>query len=156
MRPPRPRRMGEVQVATGTGVADDLPVSLIEGAARWTLQQEEAEDAVLSIALITDAEIADLNERYLSHSGPTDVISFLLSDEGKAIVGDIYIGVEQADRQATEMLVSFEEELVRLAIHGTLHVLGYDHPDADRADSEMYRRQESLLTDFLASTGGLR
>jgi probable rRNA maturation factor len=63
------------------------------------------------------------------------------------------VGAEQAARQAAELGVPLDEELLRLVIHGTLHVLGYDHPDSDeeRAGSPMYRRQEALLTELLAA-----
>ncbi len=144
-------------MATGADVADDLPLSFVERAVRWALEEQDVRDAVLSVALVSDGEIAELNDRYLSHSGPTDVISFPLSVDETRVVGDIYIGVQQAARQANEMNVPIDEELARLAIHGTLHVLGYDHPATeDREHSGMYRRQEALLADFLASTAGSR
>jgi probable rRNA maturation factor len=60
--------------------------------------------------------------------------------------------VEQALRQAAEYGATPAEEVLRLAVHGTLHVLGYDHPEgADRASSEMFARQEALLRGFLES-----
>ena len=65
-------------------------------------------------------------------------------------MGDIYIGYQQAQVQASERTIPLEIELVRLAIHGTLHVLGYDHPESDeRLTSDMFLLQESLLQDFI-------
>jgi probable rRNA maturation factor len=62
--------------------------------------------------------------------------------------------VEQAERQAREHGVSFEEELVRLCIHGTLHVLGYDHgaqeEEEGTAESAMFRKQEALVREVMA------
>lgn len=117
---------------------------------RSVLAAEGAGAAEVSIALLPDAEIAAMNAQYLSHDGPTDVISFPLEQPGAPLVGDVYIGAEQAARQAGEHGATPREELLRLAIHGTLHVLGWEHPEGDdRADSEMYRRQEELLAAFL-------
>jgi probable rRNA maturation factor len=68
-------------------------------------------------------------------------------------VGDIYVGWDEAARQAEEHGVSFHEELARLAIHGTLHVLGHDHPeDASRTESPMFRLQERLLAELLGES----
>jgi probable rRNA maturation factor len=90
--------------------------------------------------------MARLNREYLGHEGPTDVISFPLEDPGDRVVGDIYIGVDQAARQAEDLGVTAREETVRLALHGLLHVLGWDHPeDGGREESEMFRRQEELV-----------
>lgn len=119
---------------------------LLQAAARAVLHREATVEAELSIALLDDAGIAALNQRYLAHDGPTDVISFPLYEEGEIVVGDIYIGAEQAARQAAHNGVSLEEELVRLAVHGVLHVLGYEHPEGDeRTESEMWSVQEELV-----------
>lgn len=132
--------------------ADDVTPDLladVERAVEWTLERENPREGEFSIALVSDDTIAGLNEEYLSHEGPTDVISFPLGDE-RRIVGDVYIGLEQAARQAEELGISHSEEILRLTIHGMLHVLGWDHPKEDaRGDSPMYRRQEELLKGFL-------
>jgi probable rRNA maturation factor len=121
----------------------------LEAVVRYVLSEEAVAGAELSVTLVGDAEIAGLNAEYLEHEGPTDVISFPLQGPGDVLVGDIYIGAEQAARQAEELGVSVEEELLRLAVHGTLHVLGHDHPEsAEREQAPMYRRQEELLRRF--------
>lgn len=89
-----------------------------------------------------------LNQRYLGHRGPTDVISFGLGRIGKrgAVVGDIYICPEVARDNARRHSRSAGEELLRLVIHGTLHVLGHEHPEgSDRGSSPMWRKQERIL-----------
>lgn len=140
----------EVEAAVGGGVALPLELGRLEAAVRHVLAAEAVPSAEVSIALLSDAQIAALNEGYLSHEGATDVISFALHGKGERPLGDVYVGAEQAARQAGEVGVPVEEELLRLVIHGTLHVLGYDHPaGAEREDSSMYRRQEELLTSFL-------
>lgn len=134
-----------VEASAEEGLQIPVELALVEAASRWVLESEAALDGEVSIALVTDETISALNEQYLSHTGPTDVISFPLEDP-RRLVGDIYIGVEQAARQADDAGVSLREELLRLAIHGTLHVIGWDHPEGEA--SPMYLRQEELLVDF--------
>jgi len=75
-----------------------------------------------------------------------------LDPEGGALLGDVYVGMEQSRRQALEEGVSETEELVRLAVHGTLHLLGWDHPDGQERDaSPHYRRQEQLVREILST-----
>ena len=139
-----------VEAAVSEGI--DLPVSpeVLEGAVRHVLAAEGVEEAEISLAFVSDEQIARMNEAYLDHEGVTDVISFSLHGEGERPLGDIYVGVQQAARQAEEVDVPHEQELLRLAVHGTLHVLGYDHPtDEAREASPMYRRQEDLLASYL-------
>ena len=139
-----------VEAAAGEGIRLPVDAALIEQAVVHVLEAEGVEEAEISVALVSDAEIASLNEGYLAHEGATDVISFALHAEGERPLGDVYVGVEQAERQAAEAGVQVAEELLRLAMHGTLHVLGYDHPEeGDRERSPMYLRQEELLASFL-------
>ena len=78
------------------------------------------------------------------------MISFALGEDA-GLLGDVYIGLDQAARQADEAGVGVEEELVRLAVHGTLHLLGHDHPEgADRLQSPMFDLQERLVREVLA------
>lgn len=124
----------------------------VRRAVAHTLAAEGVTRGEVSVALLDDDAIRRLNREHLHHDRPTDVISFALWEEGEPVVGDIYLGVEQAARQAGELGVEVEEELVRLAVHGTLHVLGWDHPEeADARDaSPMYRRQEALVRELIA------
>lgn len=137
----------DLSVLVDAGSLPAATAGSVEEAGRRALQEEGVEHATLSIALLPDEEIQALNRRHLGHDHPTDVISFGLWDEGEPVVGDVYIGSDQATRQAREEGVPLDEELVRLTVHGVLHVLGWDHPDApeERADSPMYRRQEALV-----------
>lgn len=148
--------MSDLQV--DVSVADDVtsPVApeRIEAAVLHTLRSRGIASAEISVALLGDADIAGLNQDYLKHEGPTDAITFTLNDAGEPPLGDIYIGVSQAIRQAGEFGATPAEEVLRLAVHGTLHVLGFDHPEGeDRVQSEMYQLQESLLRDFLDGPG---
>jgi rRNA maturation RNase YbeY len=103
---------------------------------------------MISVAFVGATTIAHMNRKYLRHRGVTDVISFGFAGGGKrsAVIGDIYICPEIARTNARSQGVAVTEELLRLVIHGTLHVLGYDHPDSvDRLKSPMWRRQEKIL-----------
>lgn len=143
--------MTDWQIEVGAE-ADGTDAALLEdltSVARWTLSGEEVDEIDLSIALMSDRSIAQLNQRYLSHEEPTDVISFPLDQIGERKAGDVYVGVEQAERQAAELGIPLREELLRLVVHGTLHILGWDHPDDERDESPMYHRQEELLRTFL-------
>jgi probable rRNA maturation factor len=120
----------------------------VKEAALAALTAEGVRDAMLSITFVGRAAMSELNRRYLGHHGPTDVISFGLGRQGRRgpVVGDIYICPEIARANAKRQAVSSQEELLRLVVHGTLHTLGYDHPEgATRTESPMWRRQERIL-----------
>ena len=126
--------------------------SLVKKAAAATLRAEHVKDAMLSITFVSRATISRLNRRYLGHHGPTDVISFGLGRIGRrgAVIGDVYICAEVARDNAKRQGISAGEELLRLVVHGTLHVLGYDHPTgASRTTSRMWRKQERILARVL-------
>jgi probable rRNA maturation factor len=142
-----------IEVSVGEGVTPPVEPERVEAAVRHVLMAQRVDEAEISVALLGDESIAQMNQEYLEHQGPTDVITFAMHEGDEPPLGDIYIGVEQAVRQAAEFGATPAEEVLRLAVHGTLHVLGYTHPDgAERTDSEMFARQESLLRSFL--TGG--
>jgi probable rRNA maturation factor len=145
--------MGElrVEVSLGEGVEPPVDVGTVERAVVQALRTEGVDDAEISVALLSDAEMARLNEEYLGHAGTTDSISFALHEAGEAPLGDVYVGVEQAARQAAGFGATPAEEVLRVAIHGTLHVLGWDHAEGEeRLEGEMFRRQEEILRAVLA------
>ena len=124
----------------------------VKEAATAALKAERVPNAMLSITFVGRATITELNSRYLRHRGPTDVISFGLGRRGKndPVVGDIYICPEIARSNAKRQGVSAGEEVLRLVVHGTLHVLGYDHPEnGNRTTSPMWRKQERILARVL-------
>ena len=136
------------------GVRVPLSAARVAEIARGVLRAERVRAAMLSIAFVTDREIARLNRAHLGHRGPTDVISFGFAPAGPGgpVVGDVYIAPGVARANARAHGVGVREELARLVVHGTLHVLGYDHPgDEDRVGSAMWRRQETLLARLFTS-----
>jgi len=138
-----------IQVNPGPVQMDVAP--LLESAVREVLASQEANVLEVSVTLLSDDAIRELNRTYLSHDHVTDVLSFPLETPAGELMGDIYLGAEQAGRQAEGAGVTLDEELVRLTVHGTLHVLGFEHPEGDdRSDSEMYRLQEALVTRVMS------
>lgn len=120
--------------------------ALLRRAARAALAAEGVNEADLTITLLDDHAVASLNHEYLAHDGPTDVISFALHASDQPPIGDLYIGWDQALRQAAALGEKPVVELARLAIHGTLHILGYDHPEGtERERGSMWKHQEEIL-----------
>ena len=129
------------------GALDPAVEALLERAVVAAARARDVAEAEVSLTLLADPAIADLNHRFLGHDGPTDVIAFALYDEGETPVGDVYLGYQQALRQAGEHALPVEQELARLAVHGTLHVLGQEHPEGDdRVDSPMWSLQERIVS----------
>lgn len=138
----------EIQVSGGSlaGASKEW----LRSAVSLVLRSAGLTDGEISLTLLDDDSIRELNRTYLGEDVPTDVISFALHEGGEAVLGDVYVGYEQAAIQAVEAGVSVEEELARLSIHGTLHVLGYDHPNTEaRFSSEMFILQETLVQRLL-------
>lgn len=147
-----------VQVEVGAGLEDrpDLAGGLpgvrrrLARAVRTVLRREGVRDGEFSITLLDDPGIADYNRRFLSHDSVTDVIAFALYEAPEAPVGDVYIGYDQALRQAAAAGVTEDEELVRLTVHGVLHVLGHDHPAGEeRMEGGMWQLQEELVREVM-------
>ncbi len=135
-----------IAVHVNVGDRRDVPSDLVERALRETLAREGVGRAELSVTFLSDGAMARMHAESLGRSGPADVLSFALHEPGEQPLGDIYVGADQAVRQAEEAGVGASEEMARLAVHGALHVLGYDHPDGpERTASEMFRVQEEVL-----------
>ncbi len=131
------------------------PERQMEEGCRAVLDREGIQEGEISIVLLNDAGISALNKEYFGRDRPTDVIAYALHAPGDPVLGDVYLGFEQAQRQASELGVPLDEELVRLVIHGALHVLGYQHPEGeDRFGSRMFIIQEKLLQGVLEPETG--
>jgi probable rRNA maturation factor len=139
--------------------------------ARLVLAEERApDDAEVSLLFVDEPSIADLNRRFLDGDGPTDVLSFPIDDDhvpsgrrpdegGRGpgssnepvdppiVLGDVVLCPVVAQRQAAEHDWSITDELALLVVHGILHLLRYDHAEADDA-ARMQRRERELLARF--------
>ncbi len=128
----------------------DRPIfdeALLRARAEALLVALERSDAELSVSLVADADIAEMNEQYRERSGPTDVLSFSLvegefAEHNQGMLGDVIVGLGVADRQARELGHGLDEELLRLLIHGALHLIGYDHEDDGEAEVMEARERE--------------
>lgn len=124
---------------------EGLGEAALRAAARAALRSGGERDGEVSFTFVSRSEIAALNRQYLDRDGPTDVIAFDLG-EGDRLLGDVYIAPEEASANAAERGEGLRTEMLRLVIHGALHVLGMDHADGpDRETGAMWMRQEELL-----------
>jgi probable rRNA maturation factor len=124
----------------------------VRSAALAALSESEPVGGEISISFVSETEIQGLNRVYHGIDAPTDVLAFDLGDDPgnpDSFLGDIYICPETAREAADTEGIDWEEELLRLVIHGVLHLMGHDHPEGDdRHESEMFRLQERLLSSL--------
>ena len=151
----------------------DMPVDLLRWGrlARLVLDEERVTgDAELSVIFVDEHAIADLNQRFLGTTGPTDVLAFPVDDDAglggrqpdeggrgpgapsdpadpPIVIGDVVLCPTVAARQAESNAVALDDELALLVVHGVLHLLNYDHAE-DRETEAMKRRERELLARF--------
>ncbi|PIE80867.1 MAG: rRNA maturation RNase YbeY [Chloroflexi bacterium] len=136
--------MIEIFIAESLEYELEDAVSAVRTAVQATLAQAQMEAATLSLLLTDDAELHQMNRDYRAEDRPTDVLSFEAGDELGGYLGDIAISVETAVTQAETAGHELVEELQLLAVHGTLHLLGYDHGTVEEKD-EMWGQQTAVL-----------
>ena len=113
--------------------------------ARTVLEGEGEPEAEVSLAFVDNATIHTLNKRYLDHDEPTDVLSFPLSDaKAKRLSGELVIGAEVAQAQATERGHDVQAELALYVIHGLLHLCGHDDLEDDKRAAIRERERHYL------------
>ena len=116
------------------------------------LEEDYRYRAEVSITLVDDERIRELNREYRHIDRATDVLSFPTGDneedpaEGAVPLGDIVISLERAYAQAAEYGHSPEREVAFLCVHSMLHLLGYDHETSKEDEAEMFSRQEMILS----------
>jgi len=107
-------------------------------------------DAELSILIVDDQQIAQLNRQYLNREGPTNVIAFSMrqgqfSDIAPNLLGDVVISADNAHREAQNAGISMQTRFDQLLTHGTLHLLGYDHENTEAEARKMEEKNNELL-----------
>jgi probable rRNA maturation factor len=134
-------------------------ISKIEELIQFAANFEEVPiGAELSVTFVDNVRIQEINRQYRNKDQPTDVISFAMEEmgEGEIIIigeeipkhlGDIIISLPKAKEQAIEYGHSFMRELGFLAVHGFLHLLGYDHMN-EEDENRMFSRQNQILTEY--------
>ena len=116
-------------------------------------KDEKLDNIIYNVIIINNEKIREINREYRNIDRETDVISFALEDEKSfnrtdiRILGDIYISLDKARSQALEYGHSFKRELYFLAVHGFLHLLGYDHMKKEDEDV-MFKKQEEVLSRY--------
>ena len=128
---------------------DFLESALLQRAALFTLEQESAPvDADMTIVLTDDAQLHELNREFLGVDAPTDVLSFPASESdpetGSPYLGDILISIPRATEQAQAAGHPVEAEVQLLVVHGTLHLMGHDHAEAEEKE-RMWKAQAEVL-----------
>jgi probable rRNA maturation factor len=132
---------------------------LVQNILNFAAEKENVEeDSEVSVTIVTDKRIQEINREYRDKDMPTDVISFALEELGEEeieivggdmprVLGDIIISVDRTKQQAEEYGHSFSRELGFLALHGFLHLLGYDHMEAEE-EKKMFGRQKDILDEY--------
>jgi probable rRNA maturation factor len=119
----------------------------------FSVLEEVDQKGMVSIHIVGDEKIRDLNERYRDKDETTDVLSFSALEgqqfqEETVDLGDIFISLPQIKKQAKEYEVSNTEEFVRMLVHGILHLLGYDHQEQEES-KKMFSLQKKIIKEVL-------
>lgn len=116
----------------------------LASAAKSVLAESNFCNGFVSVALVDDATIHELNHRFLNHDWPTDVLSFVLQEDGDTLEGEVVASVETAAATAPDYGWSAAEELLLYVVHGVLHLVGY-RDNTRSAAEEMHAREASHL-----------
>lgn len=131
---------------------ETIDIKDIETLLNNTVKFLSIEEAIFNVIIVDDEKIHEINREYRNVDRPTDVISFALEDDKTMtsevrVLGDIYVSIDTARRQAYEYYNTEKEELRFLIIHGLLHLLGYDHMN-ESDEKEMMSLEEEVLCDY--------
>jgi len=142
-----------------TETLSEEETSLVQNILNFAAKKEEVEDdSEVSVTFVTNERIQEVNREYRQKDQPTDVISFALEELGEdeveivggqipRVLGDIIISIDRAKEQAEEYNHSFSRELGFLALHGFLHLLGYDHME-EMDEKKMFQKQKDILDEY--------
>lgn len=129
-------------------------LEVLEPLLTYALEVENVDNLEFNVIIINNEKIHKINKEYRGIDRPTDVISFALEDykdikyeNDYRVLGDIYISVDKVKEQAKEYGHSEKRELAFLAVHGLLHLLGYDHMEKED-EKVMFSRQELILDGY--------
>lgn len=133
--------------------SENIDIQEVEKFLNFALKHENLNNVIFNIIFIDNKKIKEINKEYRNIDKETDVISFALEDneelsfEFGRLLGDIYISVDKVKSQAKEYGHSEKREMLFLAVHGLLHLLGYDH--INKEDEEiMFKKQELILDEY--------
>ncbi len=130
---------------------EKLNKNFVRNVAKFCLLVERKAKADLSIAFVSGEKIRRLNIKYRKKNKSTDILSFAAGEPlfGKQYLGELIISTKNVKRNAKNLKISFRKELARTIIHGTLHLLGYEHEGSKIKEKEMLERQEKYVLKLL-------
>lgn len=125
--------------------------------AKIILSALDCHDAELSIVLLDDPQIAEINKEYRGKNGPTNVIAFAMregefGDISPHILGDVLISLDTAHRESVSARKPMETRVTELLIHGILHLVGYDHETSPQEEIRMDRKARELMSAAMPDT----
>lgn len=125
------------------------PAALLVQSVEAILKDHDYLQGEISIALVDDPTIRELNKQYLEHDYETDVISFVLDEDPQnaSLVGQLIVSTDTAERLAAEVGCAYDQEVLLYVVHGLLHLVGYDDKTPDAA-SEMRDAESLYLSRF--------
>jgi len=103
-----------------------MDLRLLEKITAAALDELKIKEAELGIVLVGLGKMAYMNQKFLGHAGPADVITFDYSEKREQLHGEVFVCLRIAERQAKEFKTSWQSELVRYVVHGILHLIGHD------------------------------
>ena len=134
----------------------NVPERKLRAVLKHVMQEELGREVDLSIAVVNDKRIAELNQAFLNHVGPTDVLAFPFGEKATGVAGDVFgeivISTQSAMREALQRKIDPELELMLYAVHGMLHLVGYDD-QTDTGRKRMRRREAEILRSLSSSKG---
>ncbi|WP_232223806.1 rRNA maturation RNase YbeY [Desulforegula conservatrix] len=114
-------------------------------------------DAELSISIVDDTEIRNLNRDYRGKDKATNVLSFAMNEGdfdsiNPEILGDVVISADTTQTESAEYGMSFDDRLFQLLIHGVLHLVGYDHEQGDEESAIMEKKSDEIMSKVFPET----
>lgn len=146
----------EIEIQDETGQVTDEQMLIVKKLLEHASRTENVQDgAEVSVTFVSNETIQEINRDYRDKDYVTDVISFALNDDDSDkmieeipnLLGDIIISFQKAAEQAKEYGHSLNREVAFLAVHGFLHLLGYDHMN-EKDEQEMFNKQEEILQAY--------
>lgn len=156
---PSPPPPANIDMQIDPAYQEQVPVQRLHQIVAAALRHENADGAELTLVLADDALLQQLNRDYRGIDEPTDVLSFASQEAGQQggifvtapealnYLGDVIISFPTAQRQAAAAGHSVDDELSLLAVHGVLHLLGYDHASPEQ-EADMWARQAQILVSL--------
>lgn len=130
----------------------EISKKLIKAYVEKILKELELENVEVSITLTDDETIREINKQWRGKDKPTDVLSFPQEETigyKYKVLGDVIISLPYAKKQAKKIGFTFKEEVLRLLIHGILHLLGYDHERSEEDEKIMFDLQDKIFENII-------